>query len=190
MSKAARVVKSARDAAKKVVHGNKIRTYIKSGRATPGPPLGPVLGSRGIPIGQFCKDFNEKTGHIKEGIPLPCYIHINPDRTYEIEIRTPTVSYLLKQAAGMNRGVHEAGKQVFGKITLKHVYEIAKIKQADPPLKDLSLQEVCKQIIGSCQSLGIQVVRDLDPEEYGKFLEEVRNIRKQLDEQRALDRVT
>ncbi|XP_022105319.1 39S ribosomal protein L11, mitochondrial-like [Acanthaster planci] len=190
MSKAARAVKSAKDAAKKVEHGNKIRTYIKAGKAAPGPPLGPVLGQRGIAIGQFCKDFNEKTKHIKEGVPLPCYIHISPDRSYDIEIRTPPVSYLVMQAAGMNRGVHEAGKQTFGRISLKHVYEIAKIKHQDAPLRDLSLEEVCKQIIGSCRSIGVEVVRTLDPEEHGKFLEEVAETRKELDAQRALDRVS
>ncbi|XP_033647975.1 39S ribosomal protein L11, mitochondrial-like [Asterias rubens] len=190
MSKAARAVKAAKDAAKKVEHGNTIRSYIRAGRAAPGPPLGPILGQRGIPIGQFCKDFNQKTSHIKDGVPLPCYIHINPDRTYDIEMRTPPSAYLLLQAAGMNRGVHEAGKQVFGKITLKHVYEIAKIKHQDSPLQDLSLQDVCKQIIGTCRSVGVQIVRDLDPEEYKQFLEEVAETRKALDEKRALDRLS
>ena len=82
------------------------------------------------------------------------------------------------------------GKQVFGKITLKHVYEIAKIKHQDSPLQDLSLQDVCKQIIGTCRSVGVQIVRDLDPEEYKQFLEEVAETRKALDEKRALDRLS
>lgn len=59
-----------------------------------------------------------------------------------------------------------------GKVTLKHVYEIAKIKQQDPPMQILSLETICKQILGIAQTCGIQVVHSLDALEYGKFLQE------------------
>lgn len=64
------------------------------------------------------------------------------------------------------------GHQIAGKVTLKHVYEIAKIKQQDPPLKILSIETICKQIIGIARSCGIEVVPKFDAEEYGEFLKQ------------------
>lgn len=65
-------------------------------------------------------------------------------------------------------------KETAGKITLKHVYEIAKIKSQDPPMAMTSLEVICKMVIGQARSIGIEVVKDLDPVEYAKFLEERR----------------
>ncbi|XP_071962064.1 large ribosomal subunit protein uL11m-like [Antedon mediterranea] len=183
-----RVGKAVKDTGK-VVHGNVIKTYIKAGRAAPGPPLGPVLGQRGIPIGQFCKDFNQKTNHIKEGIPLPTNIIINPDRTCTLEIKSPPVSYFVKSAAGVAKGAHKPGNHCVGQITLKHVYEIAKVKQEDPNLQIQSMERICKGIIGSCLSMGIQVVRELNPDVYKEFLEksaeEANEIREEVIAEKA-----
>jgi large subunit ribosomal protein L11 len=81
-----------------------------------------------------------------------------------------------------------SGTEVAGKITLKHIYEIAKIKSEDPPLECVSLEIICKMMIGTARSCGIEIVKHLDPVEYGQFLEERKIIierqKKELEEKK------
>ncbi|CAH0756319.1 unnamed protein product [Diatraea saccharalis] len=188
MSKSVARLKSMKKVADKIDHSSKLRTNIPAGMAAAGPPLGPMLGQRNINIAAFCKDFNERTANIKPGIPLPTRVKVNSDRSYQLVIHQPPASYFLMQAAGVNRGSMYPVKEICGKITLKHLYEIAKIKSQDPTLEWKSLQEICNMLLATARTCGIQVVRQLDAKEYGEFLEERKNIveeqKKMLQERR------
>ncbi|KAL5284499.1 mrpl-11 family protein [Megaselia abdita] len=172
MSKAGAKLKSMRKLVEKITHTTKLKTNIPAGMAMAGPPLGPMLGQRAINIGNFCKDFNEKTKDMKEGVPLPCRISVNSDRTYDLQIHTPPATFFIKQAAGIQRGAMSPGKEISGKITIKHLYEIAVIKMQDPPNALLTLEQMVNMLVGIARTCGVQIVRDLDPNEYKEFLAE------------------
>jgi len=170
----------------KVIHG-KLRTDVPAGMASAGPPLGSMLGQRGLNIAQFCKDFNNRTAHYIEGVPIPTRATVNPDRSYNMVLFNPPVSFYLKQAAGIQRGSMQGHHETAGWITFKHVYEIAKIKSQDPTLELTELPQICNSVIYSARRMGIEVKRDYDPEEYRQFLEERKVIvEQQLQELRDL----
>ena len=106
----------------------------------------------------FCKEFNARTAHIEPGVPTPTLITIQPDRTFTFLTKTPPVTYLLEKAAGIEKGTSTPGHETVGTISLKHVYEIAKIKATDEHVKHLPLASIASTVIGSARSLGIQVV--------------------------------
>ena len=106
----------------------------------------------------FCKEFNARTAHIEPGGPIPTLITIQPDRTFTFITKTPPTSYFLKKAAGIEKGTGKPGHEVVATLSLKHVYEIAKIKATDDHLKHLKLESIASTVIGTARSLGIQVV--------------------------------
>ncbi|KAA6406797.1 MAG: 54S ribosomal 19 protein [Lasallia pustulata] len=141
-----------------------VKLIVGAGQASPSPPVGPALGSKGVKSIDFCKEFNARTAHMTPGVPIPARVTVRPDRSFHFELRTPTTSYLLLQAAGVKerknrvRGAMNPGKESIGEVSLKHVYDIAKIKQSELRLSGLSLEGLCKSVIGQAQSMGITVV--------------------------------
>ncbi|BFZ60101.1 mitochondrial 54S ribosomal protein YmL19 [Saitoella coloradoensis] len=137
-----------------------LKLLVPAGGATPQPPIGPALGARGVKSIDFCKEFNARTAKLVKGTPVPCIITVRPDRTFSFDTTSPPTSYLLLKAAGLEKGSSTPGQKnpKVGTISVKHVYEIAKIKHKDTRLQELSLEAIAKSIVGSAKSMGIAVV--------------------------------
>ena len=106
----------------------------------------------------FCKEFNARTGHIEPGTPTPTLITVQPDRTFTFITKTPPTTYFLKKAAGIEKGTGKPGHEVVGTVSLKHIYEIAKVKQTDEHLKHLRLEAIASSVVATAKTLGVQVV--------------------------------
>ena len=140
--------------AKKVV--GYIKLQVKAGEANPSPPVGPALGQRGLNIMEFCKAFNAATQKIEKGLPIPVVITIYADRSFTFEMKTPPMSFFLKQAAKIQSGSKAPGRDVAGKVTKAQVREIAEKK-----MKDLNANDVdaaMRMVEGSARSMGLEVV--------------------------------
>ncbi|KAF9977020.1 hypothetical protein BGZ73_007228 [Actinomortierella ambigua] len=137
-----------------------LKLVVPAGKATPSPPIGPALGQKGVKSMDFCKQFNDRTKNIEPGTPLPVIITVKGDRTFTFVTKSPPTSFFLKRAAGIEKGATDIGPRhsFVGKVNLKQVYEIAKIKQADDGMGHLSLKGICAGVIGSAKSMGIEVV--------------------------------
>ena len=134
-----------------------IKLQIKAGEANPAPPVGPALGQHGVNIMEFCKAFNAKTsGKDQEGLIIPVVITIFSDRSFTFITKTPPVPVLIKRAVGIAKGSPEPNKNRVGKITLKQVEEIAKIKM--PDLNCFSVEAAMNSVKGTARSMGVDVV--------------------------------
>ncbi|KAF3920824.1 hypothetical protein ABW20_dc0110349 [Dactylellina cionopaga] len=149
--------------AKKVVNVI-VQLIVGAGQASPAPPIGPALGSKGVKSMDFCREFNARTAHMEIGTPMPVRVTVRPDRTFTFELRTPATSYLLLKAAGVEpkkgkiKGAKQPGKESVGTVSLKHVFEIGKIKHSEDRMKGLSHESICRSICGTAKSMGIKVV--------------------------------
>ena len=131
-----------------------VKLQIKGGQATPAPPVGPALGQRGINIMEFCKAFNEKTKSLM-GKPVPVVITVYKDKKFDFVIKSPPVSYFIKEAAKLKGGSKEPGRVIVGSITMKQAEKIAQEKMRD--LNAFDIKEATKIICGSARSMGIEV---------------------------------
>lgn len=136
----------------------KIKTILKlqleAGKATPAPPVGTALGPHGLNIQEFVLKFNEATRE-KMGQVIPAEITIYEDRTFSFKLKTPPAAFLLRQAAGAEKGSGEPNKKKAGKVTKAQVREIAEIKMEDLNADDLDA--AMKIVEGTARSMGIDV---------------------------------
>jgi large subunit ribosomal protein L11 len=118
-----------------------------------------ALGPLGLNMADFCKQFNEATkNHVKD-VPIPVELSAFANRTFSFQCKTPPTTWFLKNCAGIKKGANRPGHESVGTVHVKQIYEIARKKQQDSHMKELSTEAVCKSIIGSCNSLGIKVVQ-------------------------------
>ena len=138
----------------------KIKTFIKlqipAGAANPAPPVGPALGQHGVNIMDFCKQFNEKTRKLEQGVPIPVVITVYEDRTFTFITKMPPMAALIKKAAGIAKGSGVPNKDKVGKMTLKQVEEVAKIKLVDLNTKDV--KQAMQMVKGTARSMGVDIV--------------------------------
>ena len=141
----------------------KITGYIKlqlpAGKANPAPPVGPALGSHGVNIMQFCKEFNAKTAG--GDMIIPVVITVYSDRSFSFILKTPPASVLLKKAAGLatskkpGAGSKEPNKIKVGTVTTQQLEELAKQKMSD--MNCTTVEAAMKSIAGTARSMGIEI---------------------------------
>jgi large subunit ribosomal protein L11 len=133
-----------------------VKLQIPAGAANPAPPVGPALGQHGVNIMDFCKQFNEKTRKLEQGVPIPVVITVFEDRTFTFITKMPPMSALIKKAAGLAKGSGTPNKDKVGKMTLKQVEEVAKTKLPDLNTKDV--KQAMQMVKGTARSMGVDIV--------------------------------
>lgn len=131
-----------------------IKVQAEGGKATPAPPLGPVLGQAGINIGEFVNQFNERTQD-RIGEVVPVVINIYDDRSFDFILKTTPASRMLLKAAGKEKGSGKNKVSKAGEVTRAQVREIAEAKMDDLSARDLDAAE--RTIAGTCRSMGIHI---------------------------------
>lgn len=129
---------------------------IPGGAANPAPPVGPALGQHGLNIAEFCQKFNAATQD-RKGDVTPVEITVYEDRTYDFILKTPPAAELIKKAIGISKGSGKPLKEKVGKITIKQIEEIAKVKM--PDLNTTNLPAAMKTIEGTARQMGVEVIK-------------------------------
>ncbi len=134
-----------------------LKLQIKAGQANPAPPLGPALASHGINIADFCNKFNQQTKDLG-GDLVSVELKIYKDRSFDFKIKTPPTSYLLKKAAGIEKGSGEPHKTKVGKVTRADLIKIAERKL--PDLNTDSIEQAIKIVEGTAKQMGIEIIEE------------------------------
>ena len=131
-----------------------IKLQIKGGAANPSPPVGPALGSKGVNIMEFCKQFNARTQE-KAGKILPVVITVYTDKSFDFIVKTPPVAVQLKEAAKIKSGSSQPNRNKVATITEEQVVAIATDKMVD--LNCFTVESAVKMVKGTARSMGITV---------------------------------
>ncbi len=131
-----------------------VKLQVKGGQANPAPPIGPALGSKGVNIMEFCKQFNARTQD-KMGKVLPVVLTVYADKSFDFVIKTPPAAVQIMDAAKIQKGSKEPNRNKVGKVTWAQVEEIAKDKMAD--LNAFTLESAMTMVAGTARSMGITV---------------------------------
>ena len=131
-----------------------IKLVVTAGKAAPGVPLGPVLGGAGVNIGEFIKQFNEKTAS-KMGMPMNVVLTAYDDRSFDFILKSPPVSALIMAAAGIPKGASKV-TQTIGKITKAQAEAIALEKLPDSNANDIL--GAYNMVVGAARSMGVKII--------------------------------
>ncbi len=134
-----------------------LKLQIKGGAANPSPPVGPALGSKGLNIMDFCKQFNARTQE-KAGQVLPVVVTIYSDKSFDFVVKTPPAAVLLQDAAKIKKGSSEPNRSKVGSVSWDQVKEIAETKM--PDLNCFTVESAMKMIAGTARSMGITITGD------------------------------
>lgn len=146
-----------------------IEMQVEGGKAAPGPAVAQKLGPMKMNVGEVIKAVNDKTAAFK-GMKVPVKIKVNPDdKSYDIEVGTPSTSELIKKEIALEKGSGRPNKEKVSAIAVESLIKIAKMKTDD--LYDLNLKNAVKTVAGSCQSLGI-LIEGMTSPEFNKKLEQ------------------
>jgi len=131
-----------------------LKIQVKGGAANPSPPIGPALGSKGLNIMEFCKQFNARTQD-KQGMILPVLITIYTDKSFEFVIKTPPAAILLMEASKIKKGSAEPNRNKVGSVSWDQVKDIATTKM--PDLNAFEVESAMKMVAGTARSMGLTV---------------------------------
>ena len=131
-----------------------VKSQIPTGQASPAPPVGTALGPHGVAIMDFCRDYNARTED-KRGQIVPVEITIYEDRSFTFITKTPPTSFLIRQAAGLEKAAAEPGRESVGAVTDDQVEQIALVKMPDLNANDLAAAKA--QVEGTARSMGVKV---------------------------------
>ncbi|GAB2851295.1 50S ribosomal protein L11 [Hymenobacter monticola] len=134
-----------------------LRLQIKGGAANPSPPVGPALGSKGLNIMEFCKQFNARTQD-KAGQVCPVLITMYTDKSFDFVVKTAPAPVLLMEAAKLQSGSKEPNRNKVGSVTWDQVRTIAETKM--PDLNAFQVEAAMKQVAGTARSMGITIKGD------------------------------
>ncbi|MDR0803981.1 MAG: 50S ribosomal protein L11 [Rickettsiales bacterium] len=132
-----------------------VKLVVPAKQANPSPPIGPILGSNGVNIAEFCKQFNDASKDLEAGQPTPVVITVYTDRSFEFIMKLPPVSYFIKKELGLKSGSKKPGRDFAGTISMAAVRKIAEAKM--PDLNCTTVDAGANIVAGQCRSMGIKV---------------------------------